>query len=214
MGGQINKERVTCVAMKEFFHRGIKAVKMDDLAGMLGMSKRTLYKMSGDKENLLLEGLDYYLSAYQNDILSYASHTENILEVILHSFNYRLEILRQIDYRFFKDLRRYPRVVDFLKLRDNEMSKHFVESLELGVRQGMFREDVNYHILAILIVEQMRIGFETDVWRNYPPSEIFSSIVLVNVRGILTPKGVMVLDDFLRTGLKKPYLNEDNETNS
>ena len=40
---------------------GVKSVRMDDVAGELGMSKRTLYEMFGDKEELLYESLAYLI---------------------------------------------------------------------------------------------------------------------------------------------------------
>ena len=38
------KQRIIDVAMKEFWQKGVKAVKMDDIANDLSISKRTLYE--------------------------------------------------------------------------------------------------------------------------------------------------------------------------
>ena len=38
------KQRIIDVAMKEFWLKGVKAVKMDDIANDLTISKRTLYE--------------------------------------------------------------------------------------------------------------------------------------------------------------------------
>lgn len=48
------KERIIDQAMHMFVSQGIKSVRMDDIAQQLGVSKRTLYEMFGDKEGLLL----------------------------------------------------------------------------------------------------------------------------------------------------------------
>ena len=39
---------------------GIKSVRMDDVANVMGMSKRTLYEMFGDKEELLYESIIHH----------------------------------------------------------------------------------------------------------------------------------------------------------
>ena len=39
------KGRIMETAMKAFAERGVKAVKMDDIAQMLSISKRTLYEI-------------------------------------------------------------------------------------------------------------------------------------------------------------------------
>ena len=47
------KERIIAQAMRMFVSQGIKSVRMDDIAQQLGVSKRTLYELFGDKESLL-----------------------------------------------------------------------------------------------------------------------------------------------------------------
>lgn len=47
------KGRIIDQAMQMFVSQGIKSVRMDDIAQQLGVSKRTLYEMFGDKEGLL-----------------------------------------------------------------------------------------------------------------------------------------------------------------
>ena len=47
------KERIIEQAMHMFVSQGIKSVRMDDIAQQLGVSKRTLYELFGDKEGLL-----------------------------------------------------------------------------------------------------------------------------------------------------------------
>ena len=47
------KERIVEQTMEMFVTQGIKSVRMDDIAQRLGISKRTLYELFGDKEGLL-----------------------------------------------------------------------------------------------------------------------------------------------------------------
>ena len=51
------KVRILQTAMREFKQKGIRDVRMDDIAGILGISKRTLYEIYENKEELLLAGL-------------------------------------------------------------------------------------------------------------------------------------------------------------
>ena len=46
---------------------GVKSVRMDDVASDLGMSKRTLYEMFGDKEELIYESAKYHSEHRAND---------------------------------------------------------------------------------------------------------------------------------------------------
>ena len=51
------KKKIIDYAMPEFYQRGIKAVKMDEISQGLHVSKRTVYEIFGDKEELLLAGM-------------------------------------------------------------------------------------------------------------------------------------------------------------
>ena len=49
----MQRERIIEQAAKMFAEQGIKSIRMDDIAKALGVSKRTLYEMFEDKEELL-----------------------------------------------------------------------------------------------------------------------------------------------------------------
>lgn len=42
------KDRIISYAMPEFYKRGVKAVKMDEISQGLHVSKRTVYEIFGD----------------------------------------------------------------------------------------------------------------------------------------------------------------------
>lgn len=56
------KERIIEQAMQMFVTQGIKSVRMDDIAQQLGVSKRTLYELFGDKEGLLYLAMEAVFS--------------------------------------------------------------------------------------------------------------------------------------------------------
>lgn len=49
------KTRILETSMQLFKQKGIRAVKMDDIATEMGISKRTLYEIYSNKEDLLYE---------------------------------------------------------------------------------------------------------------------------------------------------------------
>ena len=51
------REVILKTAMKAFAEKGIRAVKMDDIAESLSISKRTMYEIYATKEELLYEGV-------------------------------------------------------------------------------------------------------------------------------------------------------------
>ena len=63
------REKILKTAMAEFMQRGLKAVKMDDIAKKMVMSKRTLYEIFADKEELLYECVNLYVLKFQGLLL-------------------------------------------------------------------------------------------------------------------------------------------------
>ena len=59
------KDKILESAMLLFAQQGIRAVKMDDIATSLAISKRTLYELFDDKETLLAVGLQKYQRLHQ-----------------------------------------------------------------------------------------------------------------------------------------------------
>lgn len=191
------RETVLTYTMRAFMERGIKSVTMDDIAEGLSMSKRTLYEMFQDKETLLLESLKLYRQLFMQDMERYARTSDNVLAIILYSFKKKLDELRVTDMRFYRDMNRYPNVMAYLKAFHGRDARRSVEAFLQGVRQGLFREDINYEIVQVLIAEQMKLLFETEGWKRFTATDMFRAIVLVNVRGICTPEGNRILDEFI-----------------
>ena len=82
------KEQIVETAMEAFTKLGIRCVRMDDIALSLSISKRTLYELFRDKENLLLEGLRMQQQQMNEAMIEVTTRTENVLEVtsIIASF--------------------------------------------------------------------------------------------------------------------------------
>ena len=70
-----------------FIEHGIKDVKMDDIAARLSISKRTIYELFKDKEELLLEVLKFQNDKMSENGREIVRNSSHILEIILKLFN-------------------------------------------------------------------------------------------------------------------------------
>ena len=69
--------------MKMFIERGIKDVKMDNIATELSISKRTIYELFADKEQLLLEALKLQDENTRDIAKIKIRDSKHILDIIL-----------------------------------------------------------------------------------------------------------------------------------
>lgn len=191
------RDRIVATAIDAFTKNGVKTITMDDIANKLAISKRTLYETFKDKEDLLLECVVHQQQETGVFMEQVLRESENVMEVILKFYKKSLEIFHKTNKRFFEDMNKYPRVNDMIK-KNREMNFHdSVEFFKKGIDQGIFRDDVNFEILHLLIREQVDILLNTNLCSAYSFVEVFESIMFVYMRGISTEKGQKILEDFI-----------------
>lgn len=123
--------------------------------------------------------------------------TNNVLEVILAVFQKSIEIFHQTNKRFFEDIKKYPKVYAMMKDRSESDSEKTMSFFKSGVEQGIFRADVNFEIVNLLVREQFDVLLNTDICNEYPFIEVYESIMFTYIRGISTEKGAKVLEEFI-----------------
>ena len=77
------KLKIIETALNEYRSRGIKDVKMDDIASLISVSKRTIYELFTDKEVLITETLKHHHKLMHDEAREIIKQCENILDVIL-----------------------------------------------------------------------------------------------------------------------------------
>ena len=85
------KGRILKTAMKAFLEQGIKAVKMDDVAQMLGISKRTLYEIYKDKEELLYQGIMLFDQNSKRSMAAFVEQASSVMDII--TFCYLISLI-------------------------------------------------------------------------------------------------------------------------
>ena len=124
--------------------------------------------------------------------------SHNVLEVILAVFQKSIEMFHQTNKRFFEDIKKYPKVYEMMKNRQDSDSMKTMSFFKTGVEQGIFRSDVNFAIVNLLVREQFDVLLNTDICNEYPFIEVYESIMFTYIRGISTEKGARVLEDFIQ----------------
>lgn len=191
------RERIIATAIEAFTKNGIKNITMDDIANKLSISKRTLYETFRDKETLLVE----CVARQQKEVEDYTGQvlleSENVLEVLLKFYKKSLEIYHQTNRRFFEDMNKYPKVKAMVKHNREENSENTVAFFNKGIEQGIFRSDVKFEIMHLLVREQVDMLMSTDLCNAYSFVDVYESIMFVYMRGISTERGQRILEDFI-----------------
>ena len=196
------KFRIIRTAMPLFKQKGIKAVRMDDIANILSISKRTLYEIYNNKEDLLLEGVknDYYEKTKR--IQDYAMTAENEIDIVVTFFRMKFADLDSITPKFFTELDKYEKVKLFMQEYKTEQQTEATEFIRKCIENGFFVPSINYGIIQEVCDYVMSSVISNSLCKKYTLKDIFCNFFIVLLRGFCTEKGLVLLDLYL----KKTYI--------
>lgn len=185
--------------MQMFVTQGIKAVRMDDIAQQLGVSKRTLYELFDDKENLLYLACNCYFDREHDRRIGLAGSGSNIVEgmfIILSDVLNRSEI----EMRLINNLRKfYPEVSARIAREGQRRSRmEFREMLDMGRREGLFTDRINLDLAISIFWTLGGLGArgELALPEGMTRQEACMQIVITFMRSIATVDGLRLIDEY------------------
>ena len=194
---QSTKLRICKYAVNMFYKNGTKNVKMDDISSKLKISKRTLYELYDDKEQLLLECMKFKAEAEKEELHDFVTNkASNVMEVLLKFYEIRMDIIKKVSPAFYADLERYPSVLKFLKHQSALEHSRSIQFFSKGVEDGFFREGINYEIITYMSEAYMGYIMQNKLYDKFSMKDLFTNFVSVIVRGYCTEKGIAILKSF------------------
>lgn len=196
------REKVIKRAAEMIAELGVKSLRVDDLASDLGISKRTLYEMFSDKEELLYHSLKHLFQSEAAEIQTTISVKQAGIPVLFETFDammarsaLRKRIMENLS-KFYPEL--YERVMT--ENRDYGLAT-LREKLNTLVKEGLISEMVNID-LSITMFYYTSMGLMRRHGRLVLPNgvselEAFRYTIVNFFRGIATVKGVEQIDDYL-----------------
>lgn len=140
------KEKIITKASELFLKLGFKSITMDDIAGEMCISKKTIYKYFCNKELLVEKSTESIHKAVHETINSIVQMNHN---AIVENFKIRemfSEMFKSsVDTSPIYQLKKhYPDIYEKVMLREiNECSMWFRNNILKGIENGLYREDVD-----------------------------------------------------------------------
>ncbi len=191
------RQKILQVSMLLFKQRGIKDVKMDDIATCMGISKRTLYEIYSNKERLLYECVKCGKEEREKDFYDFARNADNEIAIVAEVIRMNLQDLAQVNPVFFNDLNKYRMVVDYLTDKQERQWDKTMEFMKSGVEHGFFLPYINYDIIFRICNDTINSMINQRYYESYTMEDIFRNYVIVFLRGFATEEGIRLLDHYL-----------------
>lgn len=183
-----------------FMRFGIRSVSMDEIAGQLGMSKKTLYQHFADKEELINDVVLHDIMKDEQDCREACGQSANAVEEIFRIMGFVLEQLRNMNPVVLFDLQKFhPGAYAHFEKHKNEFMLNIVRAnIERGLREELYRPELDIDIISKFRLESMFIPFNMDVFPSgkYNVAAITQEIMEHFVYGVATPKGYKLIQKY------------------
>lgn len=192
-----NHVNLNAEIFKILAEKGLAGTTMDYLARRLSISKRTLYEIYGSKDDMIRIILKEAYSKYSHQIEKIIRQSNNVMEGAANILLFHQEMMSKLSKEFFEDFDvKYRHLRKDYNDSSRQWGESFKEALDLGIKQGVFRENANYDILLPLFRIQMESLKRME--EVFPPeisiAEAHSEIAFSFLRNIATQKGIAILD--------------------
>ena len=189
------KNKIIDYAMSEFYRRGVKSVKMDEISQGLHVSKRTVYEIFGDKEELLLAGLKQKDKEMSDKLEAYAyGNAHNVVDILGYFYKLQMEVNELVSPAFFEEIHKLPRIIEYLHAQHDKEYGDRIRFFETGIKEGLFRKDLNYKLTMELVHVSMKEIMHQQLYKIYSMQEIFDNYFLVIIRGVCTERGLSLFN--------------------
>lgn len=183
------REFIVSKTLEYFLKYGVKNFTMDDIAEKLGVSKKTLYLLFTNKENLLFETVDELWQNFLLEIEKINTLTElNPLQKIVKIYTYSISTIKAIDPVFIQSLQKYQSKVmkSFQDNREYFRSEIIKPLLVKAKEEELIIQDLDINLFIEVNLENVdtRIWYDS-VISQHSEEEIVNYLIVYRLRGIV-----------------------------
>jgi len=180
-----NKERILEKATQLFMIYGIRSITMDEIAAQLGISKKTIYQFFTDK--------DAMVEAVVNE--------ENAVHEIFQAMDGIEEMLKTMNPQLIHDLEKHhPAAFKRLKQYKYQfLYTMIMANLERGIREGLYRTDLNADITSRHRIETAFMPFNQDAFpqNKFPMNQTCQELAILYMHSICNENGKKLIEKYL-----------------
>lgn len=201
----MHSEDILKIATQQFLRHGLRNVSMDDISRMCGVSKKTLYKYFGDKENLIRKALVEFLEK-QKVISDMATiESRNAIEAHCRMVQQLSIQMREFNSHVTFELRKYyPQLWELIEDFHKNHVRDFIRiNLERGIREGLYDANVDRELTPAFYIALIRgvLLFDTEVVENFSFPKVYHYLIYYHLMAITTEAGKRELQDQFSQGI-------------
>ena len=195
------KERIQQKARELFMRYGFRSVTMDEIAGQLGISKKTLYQFFEDKDTLVEAVMQGEMSYMEVECNRQNNAAENAIDEIFKDMDSMEAVMDSMNPQIIFDLEKfYPKTFEKFKAHKNTFLFDIIKkNLERGIQEKLYRSEIDIDIVAKFRLESSFIVFSQDLfpYGKYSLIKVSSEIYHHYLHGIATAEGKKFIEKYI-----------------
>ena len=205
-------ERIKHKAHDLVMQYGIRSVSMDDIAGALGMSKKTIYQYFADKDELVEAIIADKIKFNQDSCLQDSTKAKDAIHEVFLAIEMMQEMLGNMNPTVIHDMEKFhPKAFShFTQHKYNFLYKVLKENIERGIQEELYREDVDADIIVKARLENIMLAFNQQVFpkNKYNLVHVETQLTEHFLFGLASQKGHKLILKYQQERIKK----NNNET--
>jgi AcrR family transcriptional regulator len=189
------KDKIISNASNLFLKLGFKSITMDDIAGEMCISKKTIYKYFCNKEVLIEECTTTIHQEIHLIIEEIISKNHNAIAENFEIKKMFKEMFKSSETSPIYQLKKhYPDIYDKIIIREiNACNSFFKHNIEKGIKEGLYREHINIENYATFYYNLIfSIKGTTSSEKHAQQLEL--EILEYHTRALATEKGIIELE--------------------
>lgn len=193
-----------------FYEFGIRNLNMDDISRSLGISKKTLYQYVKSKEDLIEKLFHLDALKWDNEFSKIKIEELNAIEILLKASLMVFDEMGRLNPKLKFELKKYyePIYNEFMVNKQNHIFMQISKNIQKGIKEGLYRGDVNVELVAGLYVRNLVDMHNKDYCfiENITFDQVFEVMFENHIRAISTPEGIAY---FEKRKSEITHLNKD-----
>lgn len=204
------KERIQQKAEELFYRYGIRSVTMDEIAGQLGISKKTIYQSFADKEELVFAVFNKHMIESKDCCVADKEAADNAVHEIFLALDMMEDMLKTLNPYILYDLEKFHPAVfqKFKEYKNDFLYKMIMENLERGIAEELYRPDIDVEILTRFRIGTLMLSANVDIFpkNKFTLIEVEKQLLLHFLHGVTTTKGGKLMQKYLQQREQKKSL--------
>ncbi len=194
------RERIKQKADELFRIYGIKTITMDEIAGKLGISKKTIYQAYADKDELVDDVINDLLVYNKNSCSSHRLSATNAIHEVFLAMDMVQEMFENMNPIILYDIERnHP--VTFQKFKEHKykfMFQVMKENIERGKKEELYRAEIDTDVVAKVRLETMMLPFNQQIFpkNKFNLVDLERELILHFLFGIASLKGYKLIQKY------------------